>query len=156
MEPGLAAKLRIDQELRFALNLGGAFTMLDFAGATTAPSWIEEIASGAEAELGGHGGGFWVRLDYYIPVASGPRSSRADGAAHTLDPQVRLNLQVGGVLSLSEGWDAFASYTFVDRGEIDRPSTTLPILDGGFDQQQLSLGVEYRFDSKRESGDGAR
>ena len=37
---------------------------------------------------------------------------------------------------------------WLDRGELDKPETTQPILDGGFDQQQIAIGVEYRFDPK--------
>ena len=38
-------------------------------------------------------------------------------------------------------------------GELSKPETTLPILDGGFDQQQLVVGVEYRFTPKRDDSD---
>jgi hypothetical protein len=62
---------------------------------------------------------------------------------------VRLNLEAGAALSLrADGWNVYASYTIVDRGELDKPETTLPILDGGFDQQQVVIGVEYRFEPK--------
>jgi hypothetical protein len=53
----------------------------------------------------------------------------------------------------ADGWDVYASLTIIDRGELERPETTLPILDGGFDQQQLTIGVEYRFDPKRRDED---
>ena len=32
----------------------------------------------------------------------------------------------------------------IDRGDLGAPATVLPILDGGFDQKQLTLGVTYR------------
>jgi hypothetical protein len=69
--------------------------------------------------------------------------------ADAFDPEVRVGLEVGGVLSFDE-WSVFSAYSFVDRGEIAEPQTTLPILDGGFDQRQLMLGVSYRFEPKPE------
>ena len=139
--PSIDAKLEAGHSLRFVLDAEVPFTAIDVSEPSTEQRWLAEAGGGAEADLGDHSGALWVRLDYFVPFAR----SRVTG----FDPQVRLDLQVGGVLSLSEGWDAFASYTFIDRGELARPETTLPILDGGFDQRQLTLGVEYRFDPKR-------
>jgi hypothetical protein len=53
----------------------------------------------------------------------------------------------GGVLRVGDNrsWDLYAIYSWIDRGEADRPSTMLPIIDGGFDQQQVVLGVQHRF-----------
>jgi len=70
-------------------------------------------------------------MDYAVPFASRPHASAADPERGYLNPRVRMNLEVGGALSLhADGWDVYASYTFVDRGELDKPETTLPILDG--------------------------
>ena len=66
-----------------------------------------------------------------------------------LDPSVQLGLYVGGVVSpRGSNWDLFVVYSFVDRGDLERPETTLPILDGGFDQRQLAIGVQHRFGAK--------
>ena len=60
-----------------------------------------------------------------------------------------LSFQTGEVVSLMQtNWSLFASYAVVDRGDWDRPATQLPILDGGFDQQQAVFGVEYAFVSE--------
>lgn len=54
---------------------------------------------------------------------------------------------VESVLTL-EAWDVYAVYAVIDRGELGKPETTLPNLDGGFDQRQLVVGVRYRHDPK--------
>jgi hypothetical protein len=62
----------------------------------------------------------------------------------------------GAAVSLrADGWNVYTSYALIDRGELDKPETTLPILDGGFDQQQIVIGVEYRFDPKPRREDSA-
>jgi hypothetical protein len=70
-----------------------------------------------------------------------------DGLARrSFDLGTTLGLSVGAwARSRTTGWELFAILTVVDRGELDDPSTQLPILDGGFDQTQLSLGVQHRF-----------
>ena len=45
-----------------------------------------------------------------------------------------MNFRIGGVLAYIEDWDIY--------GE---PTTRLPVLDGGFDQTILMLGVIRRF-----------
>jgi hypothetical protein len=84
------------------------------------------------------------REDREQPDAARTRSRRRP-ARHAAG----LNLEGGAALSLhSDGWNVYASYTIVDRGELDKPETTLPILDGGFDQHQVVIGVQYRFEPK--------
>jgi len=51
----------------------------------------------------------------------------------------------GGVVTF-DTWDLFAIYALVDGGEASRPRSTLPILDGGFAQRQITLGVRHRLE----------
>lgn len=95
--------------------------------------------------MGDSQGAFWAALEYRLPWQASPARSSPDGASGAfLDPNVQTSLQFGGVLVFRE-WDVWAAYTIVDRGEIDRPEPRLPMLLGGFDQRQLSLGVQHRF-----------
>jgi hypothetical protein len=144
VHPQLFAKATPDRHLRFLMSLGTSFTFLELGEPIDDRWWFEDVGAGFEAQLGGGDGACWVGIDYAVPVFRGG-SAEAD----LFDPEVRIDLEVGGVLTFSE-WDVFSSYTFVDRGELGSPETMLPILDGGFDQRQLLLGVSYRFEPKRE------
>jgi len=104
--------------------------------------WLQEATGHGEAQVGSTDGAFWIRFDYAVPVEEG-------GVVWSFDPSVWLGVEVGGVLTVSEaGWDVFAAYSFIDRGELDRPETMLPILDGGFDPTQVLAGVAHRFHGK--------
>jgi hypothetical protein len=138
-EPRLLAKRAVDSDVRFELGLGYALTALEFAAETQPSFALHEAVLHAEAQLGSHHGGFWVRLDYRLPFA------HAGGGA--FDPTPQLDLQIGGVLSAGsrDDWDLFAYGAIVDRGELGDDATSLPILVGGFDQQQWVIGVQHRF-----------
>jgi hypothetical protein len=62
-----------------------------------------------------------------------------------LDPHVRSDVRFGAVVSLVKQWDVYMEYAILDRGDFDAPRTMLPILDGGFDQQQLTFGIVRHF-----------
>jgi len=119
----------------------------------TAPSstsaFITEVAVSTSAlfrEPSGHWGS-WIGIGYAIPVTS-RGTDPTTGLA--VDPQPRLDLRVGTVLSLVREWDLFAEFAVVDRGDLGDPSTRLPILDGGFDQRQVILGVTRHITGKKQ------
>ena len=143
----MLAKPQIDRSVRFELALGHSITALD-VDRDRRPFWVEEVVAHGEMQLGEDDAAVWLGVDYALPVASGPdRPSRT--SARFMDPNVGLGLQVGGVMTpRRSNWDLFVIYSFLDRGDRDRPETTLPILDGGFDQRQLSIGVQHRFGAK--------
>jgi hypothetical protein len=147
--PELEAKFAAGDYLRFDLALGSAITSVK-RNRVPSTLWLEEVTGHAESAFGDRHGAFWVGIDYAVPIKGSPSRSNAGPETGTfIDPQVRLSLQVGGVLSVAgSGWDAYAACAFVDRGELGKPETTLPILDGGFDQQQLMIGVQHRFGPK--------
>jgi hypothetical protein len=139
---GLMGKWRLDRLARLLVGLGAVYTALDSRTEGASLAYVEEGSAKVESQLGGDDGGFWLSADYRVPIAS--RGIRP-GSSLPLDAPVTLSLEVGGVLTVDDTWDLFASYAFVDRGELDRPETTLPILDGGFDQRQFVFGVQHRF-----------
>lgn len=147
--PGLSWKPSVSRYLRFVVSAGNSWTIVDYSD-TSSAYWLGEVVTHGETQFGDKSASMWVGIDYAVPFVSRPRASAPDAAHGYLDPQVRLNLEVGGALSLgADGWDVYSSLSVIDRGELDKPETTLPILDGGFDQLQLAIGVEYRFDPKR-------
>lgn len=143
--PTLLTKQVIDRYARFELGLGYAFTGLDLVSPRDRAFYLHEAVAHAEAQLGERSAGFFLRLAYHFPFASGP--DREQSPERYLDPTPQLNLQLGGVLIAGEhdDWDIYAVWALVDRGELSDRATTLPILDGGFDQQQWIFGVQHRF-----------
>lgn len=143
LSPGFLAKVHVGEYVRFALRAGDAFTVLERQPRT---AWLEELDLGGQAQWGdAHDGALWLGIDYGLPFGWGPRADHSP-APGDLDPRVRVGLSVGGVLPVSEtGWDLYGTYSIIDRGELNQPATTLPILDGGFDQRQMIFGVEHRF-----------
>lgn len=117
--------------------------------APRAPSaFITEAALQTSAlfrEPSGHWGA-WVGLGYAIPVAY---RGQDPTTKQSVDPQPRLDFRVGTVVSLEKTWDLFAEFAVVDRGDMKDPTTRLPIMDGGFDQKQIIMGVTCHFDGKR-------
>jgi hypothetical protein len=144
-ESSLLGRFEANDFLRFELRSGYLLTALRYSDSVAPNAWIHEVVAHGEVQFSGDVGGAWLGVDYAVPVASGPGGSTADRPG--LDPNVRLNLEVGAVLSpRSTNWDLYVAYIVVDRGDVTRPETTLPILFGGFDQRSLLLGVQHHFD----------
>jgi len=117
--------------------------------APDAPSaFITEVSLTTSAlfrEPTGHWGG-WVGIGYAVPVAF---RGQDPTTGMSVDPQPRLDFRIGSVLSLVNRWDLFVEFAVVDRGDMEDPATRLPILDGGFDQKQIVLGVTRHIDVGR-------
>jgi hypothetical protein len=90
----------------------------------------------------GHIGG-WLGVAYAVPVWSGGVDP-TDGLA--VDPQPRLDLHVGCVLVPVAEWDVYIDGAVIGRGDAQNPATRLPILDGGFSQRQVTLGLVRHFE----------
>jgi len=137
---GLQARTQIDETIRFQASAGLSGTRL-FMGEDSGRPWFTELSSHGEAILRAPRGEMagWIGIDYRVPLA------HSDGNLE-IDPQVRLNFQLGLMIGYVRDWDLYAIYGVVDRGDVESPETTLPLLDGGFDQSQFILGAARRFD----------
>lgn len=146
---GAGAKWSLGRNTRLGLSLGNQLTALDERGRLGTRAWIDELVLGTEAQYGRSEAAMWVGLNYAIPLAKAGNLPNAPTPI-ALQPSTRLDLQVGFVFRAGkeEDWDLFAYYAWLDRGEASRPETRLPILDGGFDQQQVVLGIGHRFAPK--------
>lgn len=104
--------------------------------------WLTEAFVGGEALLRAPNGvaGIWAGIDVAVPIVSRPDD------ATILDPQTRVGFHLGGTLGMVDDLDVFVLGSILDRGDVDTPATTLPILGGGFDQTQIIFGVMKRFD----------
>lgn len=133
----------------FTFHLSGGVDAVELRAPGRSSAVLGEAAIGAQTQfhIEGMWGG-WVGLGYAIPVVS-----RGDDPTTglALDPQPRLDLRIGTVMSLVKEWDLFVEYAHVDRGDLVDPATRLPILNGGFDQQQLVLGVTRHLEGARRS-----
>ena len=58
---------------------------------------------------------------------------------------MRSDFRIGSVYSVVKSWDVYVEYAVIDRGDDTAPRTVLPILDGGFDQRQLTFGIARHF-----------
>jgi hypothetical protein len=68
-----------------------------------------------------------------------------------IDPGTRLDLTLGTVYAVVKNWDVYVEAGILDRGDRGRLETQLPILDGGFDQRTILIGVTRRFAGERAS-----
>lgn len=134
----------IAELVQFEITGGMDAIGIDARNSTSA--FVTEVAVGGKAlvrEPGGHWGA-WVGLGYAVPVT-------ANGIDPTtgleIDPQPRLDFKIGTVVSLNH-WDLFAELAIVDRGDMSNPATRLPVLDGGFDQKQVIMGVSRHIDTR--------
>ncbi|HTN89746.1 MAG TPA: hypothetical protein VL242_38995 [Sorangium sp.] len=143
----LQAKRTAHSTLVFQGALGGAFTHLDFAEDTEQPFWLGEVVVDAETILRTPVRAFslWLGVDLRFPVLHNPDNHDPDPSGF-LAPTTRLNVYVGTAYSYVEDWDLYLRVAVLDRGDKAEPWTMVPILDGGFDQQQFSLGVMHRWD----------
>lgn len=131
-------KKTLDRDF-LAFDIQGGVDSLGLAdGSQTAR--LTEVALQTSAlfrEPTGHWGG-WIGMAYAVPVQ---HEGMDPTTALPIDPQERLDFHLGTVLSLVRNWDLFADFAVIDRGDAMNPATRLPILDGGFDQKQIVLGV---------------
>jgi hypothetical protein len=141
---GVEARKSLHETLRFQGLLGGSATALFLEGSPDRRLGFGEVVAGGEVVLRVPNGAaaVWLGTQFHFPVVrwASPASARAE-----LEPQTRVDFRVGGVLSYIKDWDLFAELIVNDRGELSEPATRLPILDGGFDQTVLLLGITRRF-----------
>jgi hypothetical protein len=87
--------------------------------------------------------GVWVGAEYRLPLAHSDTPMTT--GAPPIDPDARVNFRLGALYGVVEDLDLFVELAVLDRGDRADPATTLPILDGGFDQKHLIFGVVRRF-----------
>jgi hypothetical protein len=150
---GLFARKILHDSLVFQGTLGGAWAPMRFDAGNNA--WFAEVQASGDIvfRLPEGWAAFWVGFGFAFPVAH--KGSIPDVGG--LDPQVRSDLRVGTVYSVVKSWDVFVEYAIIDRGDASAPRTVLPVLDGGFDQRQLTIGIARHFarTAKVDHGDDA-
>jgi hypothetical protein len=142
---GLTGRRIVHEILAYEGEVAASYTVLRFDEAPRA--WLAEVsASGSIVFRAPEGAAAaWVGFAFAFPVAHGG----ALPGVGPMDPQVRSDVRIGAVVSLVKLWDVYAEYAVLDRGDYSAPRTMLPILDGGFDQQQLTIGIVRHFGQDR-------
>ena len=133
-----------DETLSFQASLGASATALrlDDAAAVENP-WLTEANAGGMIMIHSPNGwfGMWLGAGLSVPIVH----------SDALDPATRLDLTVGTVYAVVKDWDIYIEAGIFDRGDAGQRETQLPILDGGFDQRTIVIGVTRRFEGKRAS-----
>jgi hypothetical protein len=159
LELGAAAfvthKHRLNGYVAFALAAGASSTFLRPTDAQDNP-YLFEAAGNAAIHVGlDRAWGGWMGAGYAVPVFH--RGHDPIGGM-SLDPQPRLDLNIGTAVQLARKWDLSVELSIIDRGDGTNPATRLPVLDGGFDQIQFTVGISRRVDlskdSRRQAGIG--
>lgn len=136
---GVVHRSRIEDFIAFQVGAGGLATLV--SASDTPRKWQADATGLAELTFHTPRGewALWFGTELAFPVAH----------ADAIDPSTRLDLTIGTVYSAVRDWDLYAELTYRDRGTTRMPATILPIIDGGFDQRQIVVGITRRFTPAR-------
>jgi hypothetical protein len=135
-------KHRLNEVVSFALAGGANAVMIHATHAIDTPYVVEGAVHASVLVRAPEAWGGWLGVGYALPAV---HHGHDPASGMTLDPQPRLEIDLGNGVQLSDDWDLTAVLTIRDRGDLANPATRLPILDGGFDQIQAIVGVSRRF-----------
>jgi hypothetical protein len=138
---GVVTRGLIDRVVAFQGEASAAWTPMRFDDGSRA--WFAELTTTGSIVFRAPDGiaAAWLGFGFAFPLA---HHGDLPGIG-ALDPRVRSDFRVGGVLSFIKHWDIYGEYAVLDRGDYASPATMVPILDGGFDQQQLTFGIVRHF-----------
>lgn len=148
----LLYKHRLNELVSFSLAGGASALFLrPTSGFDDDAPYLVEGAGHAEVLVRIPNGvwGAWLGTSYALPAAD---SGVEPTSGMPLDSQPRLDLTIGTGVQLADEWDLAFDASIVDRGDLAQPATRLPILDGGFDQLQLSIGITRRIQLGQRDG----
>lgn len=131
---------RIEKFIAFQVGGGALATGVD-ADMMGARQWQADATMSSELVFHMPRGEFamWTGVEMAFPVVH----------SDAIDPSSRLDLTLGAVYAAVHDWDIYAELSWRDRGTTMMPETILPIADGGFDQQQIVVGIVRRFTPAR-------
>ncbi len=135
--------------LFFESSLGFAHTHLLFKEDVSRQFFVDEVFTTVGLALRDPDRGkfgVWLNFDYYYPVFHRPTNGNPDPQTlGSLDPQPRVNMHIGAVGAITDTVSLFVDYSILDRGDLEEPTTTMPILNSGFDQRQIIFGFMRHF-----------
>ncbi len=146
----LTHKHRLNEFVTFALAGGASSVVID----PTNMSSEVLVEGGAHAailaRIPNGVWGAWLGAGYALPAY---HHGRDPVSGMALDPQPRLDIDLGNAVQLADDWDLTVDLSILDRGDLTNAATRLPILDGGFDQIQIIVGIERRIHGKQDAHD---
>lgn len=135
-------------------SIGGEYTRLFPDDDRTA--WTAELLAQTGIAIRERHGYFagWLNFGFHFPLAHRGQLAVTDPASgmtarRDMDPQTRVGVSLGALIGVTRGLDLFLELSILDRGDLASPATTLPILEGGFDQRRIVFGFNRRFGSRR-------
>jgi hypothetical protein len=137
-----------EKALFWESTVGGTYTTLFPDAPVTKSFAIAELLTETGIAVRDPKGSFatWLTFGFHFPIVSRPSPDAPDPATmRALDPQTRVGVSFGMLVGVPKGPDLFIELSVLDRGDPSNPQTTLPILNGGFDQKQIIFGFNRRF-----------
>ncbi|MBA3457224.1 MAG: hypothetical protein H0T42_29350 [Deltaproteobacteria bacterium] len=151
-EVAVQSKLHLAEKVMFwDSTLGGTFTQLFLDEPVTKRFWQAELLAETGLAIRERRGFFamWLTFSFHFPLVGRPDLDAPDPDRGALDPQTRVGVALGVLAGVTKSLDFFLEVSTRDRGDLEDPQTTLPILSGGFDQQRILFGFNKRFGSRR-------
>ncbi|MDX2086602.1 MAG: hypothetical protein SFX73_02075 [Kofleriaceae bacterium] len=151
-EAAVQSKIHLAERVLFwDSTIGGTYTQL-FPDEGTVPAWQAELLAETGIALRDRKGVFaaWFTFTFHFPLIATPGRGSPDPATGlVLDPQTRVGVALGALIGVTKTLDFFIETSILDRGDLQDPTTTLPILSGGFDQTRTLFGFNKRFGARK-------
>jgi len=143
----LTHKKRLNEIVSFSMAGGASTTVIDAKTAMDTEVLLESAVHAAVLVRVPNGvWGGWLGAGYALPAF---HHGHDPVSGMTADPQPRLGVDLGNAVQLADDWDLTIDLAILDRGDLANAATRLPILDGGFDQVQIMVGISRRIHPKK-------
>ena len=151
-EAAAQARIHLAEDVLFwDSTLGVTYTQL-FPDVGRDPAWQTELLAETGLAIRDKHGIFatWLTFTFHFPLTATPDAGDPDPRSGlVLDPQTRVGVALGALLGVTRSLDFFVEVATLDRGDLQDPTTTLPILNGGFDQRRIMFGFNKRFGARK-------
>jgi hypothetical protein len=138
----------LGQSMVFTGWIGGDMTTYKLRNAADR-TWLDDVFVDGEVAIHDPDAeccAAWLGVRFAFPVLQRPTESSPDPATGGfLAMRPWTTFRFGGTLSYIDDWDLWSELDVTSRGDLTKPGTTLPILDGGFSQSILEIGVTRHF-----------
>ena len=143
---GVTWRKRQSEFVKTEFRLGATGLQIRPDGDGSSPRGVAQLDASAELQLCWNTceqryGATSIGFDAGIPIYH----SDADSGAVGSNLDASLGFHIGNFMRISKTFDVYLDVAWRDRGDRRDASTELPVLVGGFDQLQMSLGAIFYF-----------